>query len=64
MLPPSTGEQLIATILKHDTKTTSYKLALVRALGDLVLSVPDAAPRTQAVALPLRWLAELWVARE
>jgi hypothetical protein len=62
MLPPSTGEQLIATILKHDTKTTSYKLALVRALGDLVLSVPDVAPRTQAVAVPLRWLAELWVA--
>ena len=59
---PATGEHLIATILKHDSKTTSYKLALLRALNDVVLTAPDAARRQQDVAVPLRWLAERWVA--
>lgn len=58
----ATGEQLIATILKHDSKTTSYKLALLRALNDVVLTVPDAARRQQDVAVPLRSLAEWWAA--
>jgi hypothetical protein len=58
----ATGEQLIATILKHDSKSTSYKLALLRALNDVVLTVPDAARHQQDVAVPLRSLAEWWVA--
>jgi hypothetical protein len=56
------GEQLLATILKHDNKTTSYKIALLRAINDVVLLYPDVARQGQAVAVPLTRLAELWVA--
>ncbi|MBJ6146138.1 HNH endonuclease domain-containing protein [Hymenobacter sp. BT559] len=61
-MPPLAGDQLIATILKHDNKTTSYKIALLRALNDLVLSYPGLAQYNQSVAVPLVRLAELWVA--
>jgi hypothetical protein len=37
------GEQLLATILKHGNKTTSYKIALLRAINDVVLLYPDVA---------------------
>lgn len=59
MFLPS-GEQRLATILKHDTKTTSYKIALLRAINDVVLLYP--ATQGQDVAVPLSRLAELWVA--
>ncbi len=59
MFLPS-GEQRLATILKHDTKTTSYKIALLRAINDVVLLYP--AIQGQDVAVPLSRLAELWVA--
>ncbi|GAB2466607.1 hypothetical protein GCM10011375_32640 [Hymenobacter qilianensis] len=55
------GEQVIATILKHDSKTTSYKLALLRALNDVVLLHPELGHQARDVAVPLRHLAELWV---
>lgn len=61
-MPSLAGDQLIATILKHDNKTTSYKIALLRALNDLVLSYPGLAQHNQSVAVPLVRLAELWVA--
>jgi hypothetical protein len=61
-MPPIAGDQLIATILKHDNKTTSYKIALLRALNDLVLSYPGLVQHNQSVAVPLVRLAELWVA--
>jgi uracil phosphoribosyltransferase len=41
------GEQAIAAILKHDNKVTSYKIALLRALNDLVLSYPGLAQHQQ-----------------
>ena len=56
------GEQAIATILKHDNKTTSYKIALLRAINDLVLLYPNLARTDQPVAVPLARLAELWTA--
>jgi hypothetical protein len=34
---PLAGE-VIATILRHDTRLTSYKLALVRAVNDAALA--------------------------
>lgn len=40
MSPAPSGEQLLATILKHDTKTTSYKFALLRALSDVARPSP------------------------
>ena len=61
-MPFIPGEQSIATILKHDNKTTSYKIALLRAINDVVLLYPDVAHQRQPVAVPLSRLAELWVA--
>jgi len=63
MSPAPTGEQLLATILKHDTKTTTYKFALLRALNDVVLGHPDLALAGELpVAVPLTRLAEWWLA--
>lgn len=33
---------VLSTILRHDAKVTSYKLALIRALNEVVLAFPDA----------------------
>jgi hypothetical protein len=46
MFPPvpvieNSASRVIGTILKHDRKVTSYKLALVRGLNDVVQSFPD-----------------------
>ena len=61
-MPVISGEQVIATILKHDKKTASYKIALLRSINDLVLTYPDVAKQGQDVAVPLVRLAELWAA--
>lgn len=53
---------VISTILKHDSKQTSYKIALLRSINDIVLMFPDLRSYRQAVAVPLRMLAERWVA--
>ncbi len=53
---------VISTILKHDAKLTSYKMALLRAVNDLVLSFPDVDTFGHDVAVPLRVLAEYWFA--
>jgi hypothetical protein len=53
---------VISTILKHDAKVTSYKLALLRAINDVVLSYPDVRAQGRAVAVPMRVLAEFWLA--
>lgn len=57
-----TAGSVISTILKHDAKITSYKIALLRAVNDVVLSFPDLRSYGQDVAIPLRLLAEFWVA--
>lgn len=54
--------KVISTILKHDSKVTSYKIALLRAINDVVLSFPDMRSYGQNVAIPLRVLAEFWLA--
>ena len=57
-----TGHHVISTILRHDAKTTSYKIALLRAINDVVLAFPDLAHQERTVAVPLRLLAERWIA--
>lgn len=52
----------IAAILKHDARVTSYKLALLRAINDVVLTYPDLDARGMPVAVPLRVLARFWIA--
>jgi hypothetical protein len=59
---PVAPGKIISTILKHDRKITSYKLALLRAINDTVLAFPDLRSYQQAVAVPLHILAEYWVA--
>jgi hypothetical protein len=54
--------QVISTILRHDAKQTSYKIALVRAINDVALAFPDLHTYQQAVIVPLRLLAEYWIA--
>lgn len=58
----SLGSIIISTILKHDNKVTSYKIALLRAINDVVLSFPDLRNKKANVAVPLRVLAQFWVA--
>lgn len=58
----SPGSIIISTILKHDTKVTSYKIALLRAINDVVFSFPDLRNLKVDVAVPLRVLAQFWVA--
>ena len=52
----------ISTILKHDSKQTSYKIALLRAINDVVLSFPDVRNFDLDVAVPLHLLAQFWLA--
>jgi hypothetical protein len=56
------SHRVISTILRHDAKQTSYKIALLRALNDAVLASPDLRFDGRDVAVPLRVLAESWVA--
>jgi hypothetical protein len=54
--------KIISAILRNDKKLTSYKLALVRAINDIVLAYPDVKPHDNGVAIPLRFLADFWLA--
>lgn len=53
---------LIATILRHDKKNASYKIALIRSINDVVLGFPQIGRQGRAIAIPLRTLARFWVA--
>lgn len=55
-------DKVISTILKHDAKTTSYKIALLRAINDVVLTYPDLRTYRSPIAVPLKLLAKFWVA--
>ncbi|PZO50931.1 MAG: hypothetical protein DCF15_15300 [Phormidesmis priestleyi] len=55
-------DKVISTILKHDSKVTSYKIALLRAINDVVLTYPDLRTYKSPVAVPLKLLAKFWVA--
>lgn len=59
---PEVVSNPIATILRHDHKTTSYKIALIRAINDMALAYPLAGVRNLPVAVPLWMLAERWMA--
>ena len=56
------ARSVLSTILRYDSKVTSYKIALLRAINDLVLGYPDALRGRQSIAVPLRILASYWVA--
>jgi hypothetical protein len=50
------------SIPERECAACSYKLALIRAIYDVVLSFPDAGSHDVSAAIPLRILAEYWVA--
>jgi hypothetical protein len=52
---------LIATILRHDRKVASYKIALIRSINDVVLGYAHIS-EDSPVAIPLRMLASFWLA--
>ena len=54
--------KIISAILRNDKKLTSYKVALVRSINDIVLAFPDIKPHENGVAIPLRFLADFWMA--
>ena len=54
--------RVISTILRHDDKRTSYKIALLRSINDVVLNYPTLNAGGHDVALPLSALAERWIA--
>jgi len=35
------SHRIISTVLRHDSKQTSYRIALLRSLNDVVLARPD-----------------------
>jgi hypothetical protein len=55
-------DQVLSTILKHDAKQNTYKIALLRAINDVVLNFPDLIQGGRDVAIPLKMLARYWVA--
>ena len=61
-LDTNLATRVIGSILKHDKKVNSYKIGLVRAVSDVVLSHPDLANANLDFAVPLRRLAQQWVA--
>lgn len=54
--------RVVGSILRHDKRTNSFKLALIRSINDTVLSYPDLLETGKDVAVPLRKLAEYWLA--
>jgi hypothetical protein len=56
------GHRALGSILRYDSKLLSYKIALLRAINDIVLAFPDVRSDRSAVAVPLRLIAEFWVA--
>ncbi len=53
---------VVSTILRYDSKVTSYKIALLRAINDVVLAYPDVPHDEHPIVVPLRALATYWVA--
>ena len=56
------SHEVLSSILRHERKQTTYKIALLRALNVVALAYPDPANRIQDVAVPLDRIAEQWIA--
>jgi len=55
-------DSVISTILKHDRKISSYKIALLRAINETALSFPALDSFGLDIAVPLPLLAQYWIA--
>jgi hypothetical protein len=54
--------QTISTILKHDRKINTHKIALIRAINDLAFSYPGLSDFKKDIAIPLHMIAHYWLA--
>lgn len=54
-----TPREQLAALLRHESKSNTYKFALVRALNDLALEHPLLPPGD--IIVPLRRVAERWL---
>ncbi|MGI6367731.1 MAG: hypothetical protein ACOX2L_05125 [Anaerolineae bacterium] len=52
----------LRSIVCEERKTTSYKIALIRALGDIAYRYPMVGEREHPVAVPLEEIANYWLA--
>lgn len=50
--------KIIQSVLRHDKKLNTFKLALIRALNDTALSFAALQGKGHGIAVPLRTLAE------
>ena len=57
-----TAGSVINTILKHDKKQNTYKIALFRAINDVIYSYPNLYDPDRRLAIPLRSLGAYWIA--
>ncbi|GEM49183.1 HNH endonuclease domain-containing protein [Deinococcus cellulosilyticus] len=55
------ARRTLAFLLRQETKTNTYKFALVRALNDLALGYCALRVPEPYIAIPLRKIAELWL---
>lgn len=58
----SPSGNVLSTILRHDRKTTTYKIALLRAINDVALAYPNLEADGSEIAVPLKALADFWIA--
>lgn len=53
--------RILSSILRHDSKLNTAKLALLRSLNDVALAYAGLDTHGRDVVIPLRMLAEFWV---
>lgn len=53
--------KLIQSVLRHDKKTNTFKMALIRALNDTALNYAALRGKSEGIAVPIRVLAEWWI---
>ncbi|AIZ44567.1 hypothetical protein QR90_04885 [Deinococcus radiopugnans] len=58
---PLDVSKLLQSILRHDRKLNTFKMALIRALNDTALNFAALHGRGHGVAVPLRVIAEWWL---
>lgn len=56
------GYQVITEILQKDRKQNTYKFALIRAINAVAQIYPDITATTKGIAIPLKRIAEWWLA--
>lgn len=59
--PTQDVSKLIQSILRHDKKLNTFKLALIRALNDTALNFAAVRGKGHGIAVPLRTLAQWWM---